>query len=153
MQNEPNGNMPMIQEKKVLFPITIAGIIEYVTADEYVKVLEVDLKTAEIKVRVATAEREIATSFQIKAISLLNGLSEIRFALGSPQVDEHKDKEITQLKNVFESKEKDILKRKYIHFLQIYHKHVSQLYPNYHSSISEETHKTNGDDHDTKKDD
>jgi hypothetical protein len=124
------------------YQMTVAGEIVNVTPEDYLRALDVDLKIADIKFKTALGDREASTAFQFKGQLILNGLAEIRCALNVPQVDESKEgsKEIgTALKNAFDDEEKIVLKKKYIHFVQLFHKHISQLYPTHKSSTENES--------------
>src|SRR4051812_7309731 len=128
--------MPNDQELIVITPLhyqmTMNNQMINVTPDDYLKAIEVDIKMADLKFKIAATDREASIAFENKGRLILHGLGELRFALNVPQVDESKEgvKEMgTALKNAFNDDEKMILKKKYIHFVQLFHKHISQLFP------------------------
>lgn len=118
----------------LIYQLSADGQTVNVSPSEYMMALEIEAKKADVEAKQSIAAREKATAFQLQANAFLGGLAEVRCALGFPQVDEEKEREVTALKNVFDSQEKDVLKKKYIHFLQLFHKHLSQLYPQHHSA-------------------
>jgi hypothetical protein len=126
---------------RLYYQMTVAGQVVNVSADDYLKALDVDIRLNELKAKVAVTRRVNAAAFQLEGNTILNGLSEIRYALNVPQIDEEKEgvKESTVLKNVFNEEEKDVLKKKYIHFMQLFHKHISQLFPDHKSAQKNES--------------
>lgn len=102
------------------------------SAQDYLNHLKSEVEKAEFTLRRGIAEREIADAFQRKAQTLLWGLSEIRWALGSPQIDDNKSEmfsnERTPVKSAFPGEEqKGVLRVHYIKLLEQYMKFVKQL--------------------------
>lgn len=127
-QNETN------QQPMMVYTVDLGGGSTVdLTPREYMMHIDAQAKQAESAFKMAMGQRELSQAFQTRAQTLIWGMAEIRFALGSPQIDDEKEganfSERTKVKSAFEDDiDKGVLRQRYIElskkFIDFISKHL-----------------------------